>query len=202
MCIRWLILLLIVLLLPFFLFLSLLIIVFSGWPIFFVQKRMGKDGKVFKIYKFRTMRKGSEKEKKKYLKLNEVDWPVFKIRNDPRFTRIGKFLSHTGLDELPQLVNVLKGEMAIVGPRPLPVDEEKEIAGVYREARRSVLPGIISSWILSGYHLMSFDSWMKLDMEYVKKKSFVGDVVLLIRGVGLLVRLLWREVFNDEFFEF
>jgi len=148
------------------------------------------------------MRKGSEKEKKKYLKLNEVDWPVFKIRNDPRFTRIGKFLSHTGLDELPQLVNVLKGEMAIVGPRPLPVDEEKEIAGVYREARRSVLPGIISSWILSGYHLMSFDSWMKLDMEYVKKKSFVGDVVLLIRGVGLLVRLLWREVFNDEFFEF
>ncbi|MBU4265520.1 sugar transferase [Patescibacteria group bacterium] len=194
MCIRWLILLLIVLLLPFFLFLSLLIIVFSGWPIFFVQKRMGKDGKVFKIYKFRTMRKGSEKEKKKYLKLNEVDWPVFKIRNDPRFTRIGKFLSHTGLDELPQLLNVLKGEMAIVGPRPLPVDEEKEIAGVYREARRSVLPGIISSWILSGYHLMSFDNWMKQDLEHIRKKSFMNDMLLLFKALPLVLKLILKEI--------
>lgn len=189
-----LVLFLIILLSPLFLFLSLLVLVFSGWPIFFVQKRTGKNGKVFKMYKFRTMRKGSEKERKRYLNLNEADEPVFKIRNDPRFTKAGKFLSHTGLDELPQLLNVLKGEMAIVGPRPLPVDEEKKIDFKYKKARRSVLPGIISSWVLSGYHLMSFDNWMRLDLEYIRKKSFWNDVLLLFRVLPLIVRLILKEI--------
>lgn len=146
------------------------------------------------MYKFRTMRKGSEKERKRYLNLNEADEPVFKIRNDPRFTKAGKFLSHTGLDELPQLLNVLKGEMAIVGPRPLPVDEEKKIDFKYKKARRSVLPGIISSWVLSGYHLMSFDNWMRLDLEYIRKKSFWNDVLLLFRVLPLIVRLILKEI--------
>jgi len=162
-----------------------------------VQKRIGKDGEVFEMYKFRTMRVGAEKEKKKYLELNEVDGPVFKIINDPRFTKIGKFLAHTGLDELPQLYNVLGGEMAIVGPRPLPVKEESQIAEKYRYIRRTVLPGIISNWVLDGYHGMNFENWMRQDMRYIENRSFAGDLVLLIRSVGLFIRLLAKETVRN-----
>lgn len=145
--------------------------------ILFKQKRLRKDKKVFEMYKFRTMVEGAEKLKKKYAHLNEVNGPVFKIRNDPRYTKIGKFLSHTGLDELPQLINVFKGEMALVGPRPLPVDEAKRVPKKY-ERRFSVLPGMTSSWIIKGAHKLTFKEWMDLDLEYVKNKSFFYDLSL------------------------
>ncbi len=113
--------------LPFSVIVAVCIVLFSGPPILFCQKRIGLRGKPFLMYKFRTMDIGAETVKRRMVHLNEADGPVFKIRNDPRFTPIGRFLSHTGLDELPQLINVLKGEMALIGPRPLPVDEAKKL---------------------------------------------------------------------------
>ena len=139
----FLILVLIVLTLPLLLVVSGLIVVFSGFPIFFYQKRVGKNGAVFTMYKFRTMVGNAEKAKRNYVSLNESVGPAFKIHNDPRFTPIGKILSHTGLDELPQLFNVLRGDMALIGPRPLPVSEAKKLKP-WMHARQQIRPGIIS----------------------------------------------------------
>jgi len=181
---------------PFLLLIGFLILVFGGgWPVIFRQKRIGKKGKTFVIYKFRTMQLGAEKKRKKYLHLNEANGPVFKIRDDPRFTKIGKFLSHTGLDELPQLFNILKGEMNLVGPRPLPIYEEKELKKWQRK-RESVKPGIISPWLFDGYHDSPFDDWMRLDLAYIKKKSFKYDFSLLIRSLKLMAGLCLRELKN------
>lgn len=176
---------------PVFILIGLVVLFFDGgWPVIFKQKRVGRGGKSFVIYKFRTMYQGAEKDRKKLLSLNEADGPVFKIKNDPRFTKIGKTLSRTGLDELPQLFNILKGEMAFIGPRPLPSEEEGKITKQYRLTRRQVLPGIISPWIFIGYHDVSFDKWMKSDMEYVKNKSIVGDIGYLFKSVNLFAGLL------------
>lgn len=167
----------------------------AGWPILYSQNRIGYKGKVFKIYKFRTMYVGAEEDKEKYSELNEANGPVFKIKNDPRFHRLGSFLSHTGLDELPQFINIIKGEMAVVGPRPLPVSEAVKISEKYKP-RQNVLPGIISPWIFRGYHKMTFSDWMRSDVDYVKKKSFVYDLKLVYMTVGLLVHLILRETFD------
>ena len=113
---------------PISLVISLIIKLTSNGNVLFFQKRTGKNGKVFKIMKFRTMIIGAERFQKKYKASNESDGPVFKIANDPRFTKFGKLLSRTGLDELPQFINVLKGEMSIVGPRPLPIEEFKKLS--------------------------------------------------------------------------
>jgi lipopolysaccharide/colanic/teichoic acid biosynthesis glycosyltransferase len=125
-------------------------------------------------------------------KLNEADGPVFKIKEDPRFTRFGKFLNHTGLDELPQLFNVFSGTMALIGPRPLPVAEEKKLKPWHR-AREKILPGIISPWVLEGYHRNTFDAWMKSDIEYSKRKSLPVDLNLVIRFMNYWVSLIARE---------
>ena len=119
---------------------------------------------------------------------------MFKIKNDPRLTGIGKFLSHSGLDELPQLVNVVRGEMELVGPRPLPIEESKKIDKKYLSVRESVKPGIISLWVLGGYHKISFEEWMKSDMKYIKNKTGWGDAVIVIRGVGMLLKLVMVEI--------
>ena len=113
--------------LPWMMSLGVLILLFSGFPVFFFQNRVGKDGKIFTMIKFRTMVHGAHAKQKQYKDLNEADGPVFKIRSDPRFTSVGKFISHIGLDELPQIINVLKGEMALIGNLPLHVDEEKKL---------------------------------------------------------------------------
>jgi lipopolysaccharide/colanic/teichoic acid biosynthesis glycosyltransferase len=186
-----------VLLLPVYFLLSLLVVFFSGFPVFFVQKRVGKDGKFFRMYKFRTMKVGAEDERNLYLILNEAYGPVFKIRNDPRLTRIGRFLCHTGLDEIPQLLNIVKGDMDFVGPRPLPIYEENKIPEKYRFARRKVNPGILSVWVLNGYHKMSFDDWMSCDLEYIKNKSHLRDLMIFIKGILFvfgLFQLEFREV--------
>ncbi len=155
---------------------------------------MGKNMKPFWIYKIRTMVVDAEKLKIKIKNLNEVDGPVFKIYNDPRYTKIGKFLSHTGLDELPQIINVIKGEMALVGPRPLPVAEARQIPKKY-QARFSVLPGITSPWVLQGAHEVSFKEWMESDLDYIKNKSFWQDVSIFIKSFLLVINLFIKNYF-------
>lgn len=172
---------------------AIFIIAVDGWPFWFSQKRVGKDGKNFWIWKFRTMKIGADKEQIKYKSLNEADGPVFKIHNDPRLTKTGKFLFHTGLDELLQLFNVLKGEMSIIGPRPLPVAEEEKIAEKYRFVRRQIRPGIISVWIVNGHHKVKFDDWMKSDVEYIKNKSVGYNCQLVFKTMVLIYKLILKE---------
>lgn len=177
---------------PLLLVISAVIYFSYGAPIIFYQKRVGKDGRLFDIYKFRTMSVDSEHRKKSLLRYNEADGPVFKIQNDPRFTKVGKFLAHTGMDELPQLWNVLMGDMALIGPRPLPVAEAEKLVS-WQKKRHSIKPGIISPWILEGYHTMSFDAWMKSDIAYTKDKSFLNDVSLGAKACRFLILLFIRE---------
>jgi len=179
---------------PLMIMVSLLIWVFSGWPVFFCQDRVGYRGKIFRIIKFRTMHRNAETIKERLGPLNEADGPVFKIRNDPRYTGIGRFLSHSGLDELPQIINVIRGEMEFVGPRPLPVEEAYEICDKYRKRRESVRPGIVSPWLFEGYHNLSFEEWMKSDVRYVDNKSKTGDCRLFFMGTLKLLKLIVGEM--------
>lgn len=175
---------------PIILTIFIILSIFQGWPVFFWQRRAGIHKKPFWMVKFRTMRRGAEEEKKSLAGFNEADGPVFKIRNDPRFTLIGKFLSATGLDELPQLINVIRGEMALVGPRPLPIDEVRKIEKRYAK-RFEVAPGLTSSWVVAGTHRVTFKKWMKLDLEYVDRKSLVIDIKIMFQtALGLIERLL------------
>jgi lipopolysaccharide/colanic/teichoic acid biosynthesis glycosyltransferase len=183
---------------PLFLLIAFLIKLSSPGPVFFKQKRVGKKGKIFVLYKFRTMVKEAEKLKEKYLDLNEADGPVFKIRNDPRFINgLGKFLARSGLDELPNIFNVLKGEMSWVGPRPLPIDEEKKISQQVKKVRRSVLPGITSSWVVSGTHNLNFKQWMELDKQYIQKINFPEDLKILSQTVLLCLKMVSRLLTKD-----
>lgn len=156
----------------------------KGW--FFIQERVGLNGRILRMYKFRTMYPGAENDQKRFRHLNEADGPVFKIRDDPRFTKIGKWLAKSGLDELPQIINVLKGEMALIGPRPLPPNEEKQIPRKWRLKRRSVKPGLISSWVIEGGHKLSFQKWMQLDIKDIENKNTLYNLVIVIRILIML----------------
>jgi lipopolysaccharide/colanic/teichoic acid biosynthesis glycosyltransferase len=186
-----------ILLLPFFGVLGIILKIQNGGPLIFKQKRMGKNGKPFILYKIRTMVVGAEKLKKKYLHLNERDGPVFKIRNDPRLTKVGKILARTAVDESPQLVNVIKGEMAIVGPRPLPWEEAKRVSKKYQE-RFSVLPGITSSWIVKGSHKLIFKEWMELDLDYVNNHTVFQDLSIIIATAMLMLKWTIRWLINSR----
>ncbi len=176
-----------ILTLPFYPIIFVAIKLNSPGPYIFQQKRMGKNKKIFTMYKFRTMVNNAEKLKIKYLTRNEADGPAFKIRNDPRYTKVGKLLAHLAIDELPQLLNVIRGEMAFVGPRPLPISEAKQIPKKY-EVRFSVLPGLTSLWVIQGSHKLSFNKWMELDCEYVKIKNIWVDIVIVIQTMLLLIK--------------
>lgn len=178
---------------PLMMGIGLCIAICDGLPIFFYQRRVGKHAAPFTMVKFRTMVREAEQQKERLLKYNEADGPVFKIRNDPRYTTLGKFLAHTGLDELPQLWNVLRGEMALIGPRPLPVEEANKLSQA-QCVRNAVLPGIISPWILDGYHSQTFDTWMKSDLAYIKAKSIPHDMSLFVNSVRFMVMLFVREL--------
>lgn len=178
---------------PLFVFTGFLVAILSGFPILFRQKRVGKDGRPFVMYKFRTMVPIADTLQKKYQNRNESQGPAFKIQNDPRFTDIGKVLSHTGLDELPQLFNVLRGDMALIGPRPLPVSEAKKLKPWMHERER-ILPGIISPAILTGAYHQDFEGWMRSDVAYVKEKSLRQDASLFVRFVPFIVRLVVSAV--------
>ena len=179
--------------LPIQIFIAIMILIASGFPILFIQKRVGKDGKTFTLYKFRTMEPNADRVQKKFKKFNEASGPVFKIHNDPRFTRFGRVLNHIGLDELPQLWNVVKGDMALFGPRPLPVDEEKKLKK-WQKKREVIKPGIISPWIFEGYHQKSFDEWMKSDIAYAEGKSFTTDCILFRKSVVFMGKLFLHEM--------
>lgn len=172
---------------------GMFVLLTSGFPVLFSQKRVGKDGKPFLLYKFRTMIPGAQRMQKKLQCLNEANGPVFKIHNDPRYTSIGKTLAHTGLDELPQLYNILLGDMALLGPRPLPRAEEQKLKP-WQKAREQIKPGIFSPWILEGYHWTKFDAWMKSDIAYMKEKSFWYDLRLFFRMIAYMGFLIGHEI--------
>lgn len=154
---------------------------------FFTQVRVGQDGKEFKMYKFRSMVCNAEELLKELQAKNEKDGPVFKIKDDPRITRIGHFIRKTSIDELPQLFNVVKGDMSIVGPRPaLP----KEVAeyNKFQNRRLQVKPGLTCYWQASDNRDdISFEDWMKLDIKYIHERSFWGDIKIILRTVKVVL---------------
>ena len=180
---------LIVLFVP-FLVLSLIIIIDSpGASPIFSQERVGKNGKVFKFYKFRSMIPGAEEKLDEVLDRNEMDGPVFKIKDDPRITRVGKIIRKTSIDEFPQLWNVLKGDMSLVGPRP-PLVREVEEYTEEQERRISIKPGITCYWqIQPKRNTLSFEEWFALDMKYIEERSFLTDIKILFKTIGAVIGL-------------
>ncbi|MDY0101620.1 MAG: sugar transferase [Lentimicrobium sp.] len=173
---------------PVLLLIALAIKVTSKGPIIFKQKRVGLRGREFNIYKFRTMVQDAEKLKARLAKQNEMDGPVFKMKNDPRITKIGKILRKTGLDEVPQFFNVLKGDMSLVGPRP-PLPSEVEQYERWQLRRLSMRPGITCIWqIAPNRNSISFEEWMKLDLQYIDTWSLKIDFILLIRTIRTVAR--------------
>jgi lipopolysaccharide/colanic/teichoic acid biosynthesis glycosyltransferase len=152
----------------------------SEGPIFFQQMRVGRGGKPFKIYKLRTMFVDAEARQASLRHRSERDGPAFKMKDDPRVTRVGKWLRSTCIDELPQLLNVLKGEMSLVGPRPLPVAESRACQHWHRR-RLDVLPGLTCDWQINKKRAETFDDWMRLDLAYVDRGGFVKDLVLILK---------------------
>ncbi|MBP8001548.1 MAG: sugar transferase [Chloroflexi bacterium] len=175
------------LLLPLFLLCALLIKIESpGGPVMFRQKRTGKGGRAFLMYKFRTMVPNAEALKKELAHLNELQWPDFKITNDPRITRVGRFLRKTSLDELPQLLNVFQGEMSLVGPRPtsfLPETYE-----LWQTERLDILPGLTGLWQIIGRGSMEFDERVRLDVAYIERRCIWLDVQILFRTVTAVLQ--------------
>lgn len=154
----------------------------SSGRVIFKQTRVGAGGEEFTCYKFRSMRVGAEEEQEKLQHLNEADGPVFKIRNDPRLTPIGGFLRKFSLDELPQLYNVLRGDMSIVGPRP-PLPCEVEHYSTRDFGRLAVKPGLTCLWQINGRSDIPFEDWIELDLKYIRTMSFWGDVVIVLKTI-------------------
>lgn len=151
-------------------------------PAIFRQRRAGLGGKTFEILKFRTMCHDAETQRDTLLHINEQDGPAFKVRNDPRITRLGAWLRRTSLDELPQLINVLRGEMTLVGPRPLPCRESDDCTG-WQRRRLDVTPGLTCIWQISGRSTVKFDDWVRMDLDYKRRYSFWHDVRILLATV-------------------
>lgn len=175
-----------ILLSPVFLMVAVAIKISCKGPVFFVQKREGKDGREFGILKFRTMKVNAEAEQELLRKQSEQDGPAFKLKNDPRVTFVGKYLRKSCLDELPQLYNVLVGEMSLVGPRPLPVGESKQCS-TWQRRRLSILPGLTCIWQAHGGRDIKFSEWMRMDMEYIRKRSLCYDLKLIFETAFLAV---------------
>ena len=173
---------------PVFFICAVVIKATSEGPVFFVQNRVGLNKRIFRMYKFRTMVPDAEQKQAELEDQNEASGPVFKIRNDPRITRIGRFLRKTSIDELPQLFNILKGDMSLVGPRPLPLRDYKGFTEDWHRRRVSVKPGVTCLWQINGRSNTSFEEWMKLDMEYIDKWSLWLDLATLIKTVPNVIR--------------
>jgi lipopolysaccharide/colanic/teichoic acid biosynthesis glycosyltransferase len=152
----------------------------SAGPAIYSQEREGRGGRRFRIYKLRTMRLDADQMQSQLRQYSEQDGPAFKMTRDPRTTWIGRLLRISSLDELPQLWNVLRGEMSLVGPRPLPMDESRECEPWQRQ-RLAVLPGITCAWQVWGRNTVSFDEWMRMDLQYVRRQSLAYDVQLLLK---------------------
>ena len=170
---------------PLFIIIAIIIKFTSKGPVFFSQKRVGRNGKEFDMYKFRSMVVNAEELKEKLAAQNEMSGPMFKMKDDPRVTKVGKFIRKTSLDELPQLWNVLKGDMSLVGPRPsLPKEVAQFDEWMYK--RLEVKPGLTCYWQVSGRNNIDFEDWMKLDIRYVDERNLWIDIKLIFKTVGVL----------------
>ena len=167
---------------PLLLVIALVIKLHSPGPVFFVQERIGFNGRRFRAYKFRTMFEDAEQQQDTLEPLNEAQGPVFKIRNDPRVTRVGRWLRRFSIDEIPQLINVVRGEMSLVGPRPLPIRDVSRIEARAHKRRFSLRPGITCLWQVNGRE-PRFDEWIKADMEYLDNWSLALDLKILMKTI-------------------
>lgn len=179
-----------VVLMPILLLIALIIVIESpGESPIFIQTRVGKNGKEFRFFKFRTMYPDAESHLEQLLAKNEMNGPVFKIKDDPRITKVGKILRRTSMDELPQLWNILKGDMSLVGPRPaLP----RETAQYDEEARKrlEVIPGLTCYWqIQPKRNSLSFEEWLALDMKYIRERSYLVDWKILFGTIGAVLHM-------------
>lgn len=178
---------LIVLALPLAIIATIIVIDAPGASPIFVQKRIGKNGRTFNFYKFRSMVPHAEEMLNTLLAKNEMDGPAFKIKNDPRITRFGRFIRRTSIDELPQLWNVLKGDMSLVGPRP-PLPREVEQYNESQMQRLAVTPGLTCYWqVQPSRNSLSFDEWLALDMKYISERSFKTDFIVLCKTVSAVI---------------
>ena len=175
-----------VLLSPLFALIALRIRTVDGGPVIFRQTRVGLNGRLFELLKFRTMQPDAEQRLAELEELNEISGRAFKVTNDPRLTRSGSFLRRSGLDELPQLLNVLRGEMSIVGPRP-PLPREVEAYDVWHRRRLSMKPGITGLWQVSARREPDFDHWVRLDLEYIDRWSLLLDFKIMLRTIPAVV---------------
>lgn len=175
-------------LVPLFVVIGLLIKVSSPGPVFFRQERVGYNRRRFSIIKFRTMVADAENLQKELEAFNEADGPTFKIQNDPRITSIGRWLRRTSLDETPQLINVLRGDMSLVGPRPLPL---RDVAGMderWQKRRFSMRPGLTCLWQIYGRNQVRFYDWMRLDLQYIDQWSVLLDIKILLKTLPVLIK--------------
>ena len=176
----------IILLSPLFLIVAILIkLEDPKGKVFFAQERNGRYPKTFKMYKFRSMVHNAEELLKDLMDRNEQTGPVFKINDDPRITKVGKFIRKTSIDELPQLFNVLKGDMSLVGPRPA-IPREVDQYNSYQMQRLAVKPGLTCIWQVSGRNNIGFDEWVEMDIEYIKTRNLWLDIKLIFKTVGVL----------------
>ncbi len=174
-----------ILLSPILVVVGILIKLESKGPMVFTQKRVGKDGKEFDMYKLRSMIVNAEEIKEKLKEQNEMSGPMFKMKDDPRITKVGKFIRKTSIDELPQLLNVLKGEMSLVGPRPSLPNEVKEFES-WMLKRLDVKPGLTCYWQVMGRNNIDFEEWMQLDVKYVNERSLWLDIKLIVKTFFVL----------------
>lgn len=175
---------------PFMMLIALIIVIDSpGAGPIFVQDRVGRDGRLFHFYKFRSMLPNAEQQIDSLLQYNEMEGPAFKIKQDPRITRFGKFIRKTCLDELPQLWNVLRGDMSLVGPRP-PLPREVALYTDYQRQRLYVTPGLTCYWQIQPHRNdLSFDQWIELDLQYIQDRSFLTDWKILIKTFSAVFSL-------------
>ena len=172
--------------LPLTLVVSLCIYLDDRGPIFYTQERIGKDGKPFRIYKFRSMCQNADAKKKELTDKNEVNGAMFKMSNDPRVTRVGCFIRRHSIDELPQLINVLLGNMTVVGPRP-PLPEEVNQYSKHDKERLKVKPGCTGLWQVSGRNSLDFDEMVELDIDYIEHASLLLDMKICFKTVWIMI---------------
>ena len=172
--------------LPFWTIIAILIKVDSSGPIFYCQERCGLSGRRFTMYKFRSMVADADARKGDVVEMNELSGPVFKIRKDPRITRVGRILRKTSLDEIPQLLNVIKGDMSIVGPRPA-IPSEVDKYERWQRRRLSMKPGLTSLWVIRGRNNIPFEQWMHFDLEYIDNWSLSLDLIILLKTVPVVL---------------
>ncbi len=171
---------------PVFLVTAAAILLEDGGPVLFVQPRAGKDMKAFSMYKFRSMYKGADKKFAEMMKKNEQSGHAFKIKDDPRITRVGRFIRKCSIDELPQLLNILKGDMSIVGPRPI-LTFQMEACNAYEKQRLLVKPGLTCYWQVSGRADIKWEEWVELDLKYIEDMGMLTDVKMILKTIPVVL---------------